>query len=726
MRNEANGRVTPFWRRIGLLLIFLLLFTAPLLAHPQPQQAPEVAPGVEQLAAFGGAPGAVVIQGERAYAGEGAGLAVYDLSAAPQIVRHNFLPLPGLVNHMQLVGQRLYVTVGRVALPAGSTGLYIIDIADPDQPVIQANMRYTSISALAVAEPFVYLIDEHIGMQIVDVSDPSQPRRRGIFPRSPSGYPLYGPMVVSGDRLLIDDNRADSDHGGLLWIDVSDPDNPQLERVEDLPVNGMAVVDGRLFLSSATFDAMWITVRDSATVGNPPGCSSYTYTERPQNVLLVGFTAVGNLVYITNHQDQVIILDFNQPCDAVLAAVIDLSPRGYLSGGHLAADGNRLMVNYYSRDILIETSVFDVSTPSSPQLLAERQAPTGSNLPVATSVSDVFYMQSNAGGLRIIEFKGSEPRISGRVFTDRLIDVYTISGSWGYFSGTRYADSGFPRRLWIAGLSDPYQPEIRGELMLPDAQTRIVHQTGSYVFLSSFGSAANSLHIVDASNPDAPFFLSLIESDSVITSVDTSGNLLFVAVVAFNGADADGRLKIYDISRIDRPVLLSEYPLRGALAGLRARGDRVYVGTQHFEQGMGQFDVVDIGNPLQPVRLGAYETTIRNFVGAFALSGDYAYLDGWYDTITLLDISDPTQLQLSGAIRLPAQNGMYIGADDRLYVGGQGGLRVLRVDPQCLPTPQVYLPLVVRQWENDVAGPFSPLSGRRNGLAIQEVVLDRR
>src|SRR3954467_8712527 len=83
----------------------------------------------------------------------------YPANAAPE--KHN----------VQAIGNRTYYA-------AGSTGLTIFDITDPNNPVQLG--RYDTAgdaSAVAIKNNFAFVADGLFEMQIIDITDPAQPFR---------------------------------------------------------------------------------------------------------------------------------------------------------------------------------------------------------------------------------------------------------------------------------------------------------------------------------------------------------------------------------------------------------------------------------------------------------------------------------------------------------------------------------------------------------------------
>ena len=127
---------------------------------------------VDQL---GGEAWAVAISGTYAYVGFGPRLIVLDVSEpATPTVRGRTEPFPGLIPDVAVAGDYAYVA-------NRSTGLRVVDISDPANPV-EVGFCDTGFNAwgVAVAGDYAYVANSVAGLRVVDVSDPSNPVEVGF------------------------------------------------------------------------------------------------------------------------------------------------------------------------------------------------------------------------------------------------------------------------------------------------------------------------------------------------------------------------------------------------------------------------------------------------------------------------------------------------------------------------------------------------------------------
>jgi len=155
----------------------------------------------------------VAVLGSTAYIGGGEGpIFIVDLTypARPQQIGSFARPGPG--QHLAAAGSWVYVTsLGR---------LDVVDVRDPQQPVVVGSVESRSHKAPIVADHYVYVARETIradegDLQIVSVADPSRPVEVVAIPTGyVSDFAVSGRHVylLGGDRLRV--------------IDVAEPSRP--------------------------------------------------------------------------------------------------------------------------------------------------------------------------------------------------------------------------------------------------------------------------------------------------------------------------------------------------------------------------------------------------------------------------------------------------------------------------------------------------------------------
>ncbi|MGA1875712.1 MAG: MopE-related protein [bacterium] len=179
-----------------------------MLSSPRPSQAQSHTPVIDSLSPQSG------------YAGESTLITLYGHNFSPDtlisLYRENHTPrstyaTPDLINGLYVVGDYAY-------LAAGEAGLLILDISDPEHPMIKGSFDTPGeAQAVYVRGDYAFLADWDEGLEIIDVSDPENPVLK-------KNYDLEG----LAHSLSIDGNYAyiAAGYDGLQIIDITDPNNP--------------------------------------------------------------------------------------------------------------------------------------------------------------------------------------------------------------------------------------------------------------------------------------------------------------------------------------------------------------------------------------------------------------------------------------------------------------------------------------------------------------------
>ncbi len=133
-------------------------------------------------------------------------------------------------------------------------------------------------------------------------------------------------------------------------------------------------------------------------------------------------------------------------------------------------------------------------------------------------------------------------------------------------------------------------------------------------------------------------------------SISVVGNIAYVG----EGAG----LVILDISNLNNPVVLNRLYLANRVRDIFIKDDHVYVAVR--ETGLFIFSIT---TPSAPKQIGFYPVTTGSV--RVAIAGDSAYVMG-YGGFIILDISDPSSIQLLGSYTIPeeAERGIYGGDFD--------------------------------------------------------------
>lgn len=179
---------------------------------------------------------------------------------------------------------------------------------------------------------------------------------------------------------------------------------------------------------------------------------------------------------------------------------------------------------------------------------------------------------------------------------------------------------------------------------------------GKYLFVGS----GNGFKILDISNPAAPSLVSTFNGGGG-SHIYVAGRYLYTDT--FIG---DRIFRIIDLNNIAAPVQVGSLDLGGAVEfglAIQVLGRYAYVGTA--EPGMWRLKVIDISNPAAPVQVGELADGVTPTDDIF-VQGHYAYVTGGWGGAFIVDISDPLN-----PVRTSAKVNMGTNAPEHIFVSGK-------------------------------------------------------
>ncbi len=196
-------------------------------------------------------------------------------------------------------------------LANNNDGLRIIDITDPQNPVLKGNVPESMLGnsqayGVTISGNYAYLANGNAGLRIIDITDPQNPVLKGNVLESLMGSGNAVGVAVSGNYAYLANNTD-----GLRIIDITDPQNPVLKGnvLESLMgsgyANGVAVSGNYAYLANSSdgFRLIDITNPQSPVLkGNVP-------ESMLGNGQAYGVMVSGNYAYIANISDGFRILN---------------------------------------------------------------------------------------------------------------------------------------------------------------------------------------------------------------------------------------------------------------------------------------------------------------------------------------------------------------------------------------------------------------------------------
>jgi hypothetical protein len=511
---------------------------------------------------------------------------------------------PRLVSQTIFMGMTEFTSLSRSAdllFVAGSPGLLICDISDPEDPVFRSWYGDAGWSVIDVAVWGTYAVcafsywkypehpDRTDGVGVIDVSVPSSPQLRGTYEAEPGAAVRQVDVLGDGVAAVCFSNDP-LKKGILSLIDIAlDPGSPrEVGRYErsDLDFAGLAL----------------------------SGNYGYLFQRWP-----------GHLVS----------LDLSQRNAPIV--VSDLEVAGYFH--HLCATGTVLGISQEGHGF----SMYNIVNPGHPSPFGSYDTPDTMDASAngIAAYGDYVYMASGSDGLRVMDVSDlSDPREAGI--------CPALGGDSGLIVSGRYAYGVENAGINIFNISDPRSPSLVAYLGLPCAGPPCdVHYHngiavgGSYAYVTgtqwSGSDMRAMLTIVDVSDPSQPglvkSFLCAYQASSYGAPA-LLGHYLYLAVSDFSQGEDDRRfgLRVIDVAdpRAPREVYfgISDLPLSEG-RNVVLKGGLAFVSGDWLR-------IFDLSNPEVPEPLVFYPLPCWSGI---AVSGSFAYLAS--DKLWIVDVSDP-------------------------------------------------------------------------------------
>lgn len=286
----------------------------------------------------------VAVHGGLVYVAETTGLIAYRVSETGQPEPVGKVGLPGSVRRLAIQDDRAYLAVG-------AQGLFVIDIANPEEMTILA--RYDPpgpVEHVLLRGATAYLAEDRDGLSILDLSEPTRPRRLS----SVSTRGQLRALALHGDRLALAEGT-----GAVRLFDVSRPARPRklFELREADGARDVALRGGVLFVAAGRAGLLVFEPEASSSpIGRLAASSSAT-----------AVSLQGDLALVANGGWGLQIVDIADPTNPQQVGSLRLP--GHPSVRRAFADGVRV---YIAADVG-GLAVAEIPNPRSPKLLYPRE-----------------------------------------------------------------------------------------------------------------------------------------------------------------------------------------------------------------------------------------------------------------------------------------------------------------------------------------------------------------
>lgn len=566
--------------------------------------------------------------------------------------------LVGSLNNTNIGGSRIIVS-GNYAYLVTSNKFVIINITTKTAPVISGSISNASINSnvgFTVSGNYAFVVSGYSPgyFLVLDITSKTSPSLITSISNSGLSYPstlaIYGNYAYVGrgnsssDQvavvditnktapsylgptnftwirdILISGNYAyfASKGGNLSSIDLSATGPLNIFELQSVPIGSWNQNFGSLaksgnILVGVVPGASYIAILDltPSNMVKAPEAASITSgsPNSPDEFHVVGSTAV-----ITDSSGGFWTFDVSNP--AAMTALATNSMNAFSTDSYY--DGTYL---YISLPNSSEIAIWDLSSPANPVLARRFQD--------NTHLSQTKTVQRSGNYVYATSYNGMSIYDATSISSMSFVGIETTSLSWPsrmrVFGNYVYVLDG--TKLYIYDVTTKTAPTLLATLnsaSLNNANDIAV--SGNYAFIATFSGVV----VVDVTTKSAPTVITTFSSAPSGDHIAISGSYAYVA----GGA----KFYVVDISTPATPVLkstLTSGSLGVALSGTNAfRADSTLLGIRSY----------NISNPLAVTATssiafnGYYESTTQ-----VALTGNYAVTVGSYNTLTVTDVSVPS------------------------------------------------------------------------------------
>lgn len=545
----------------------------------------------------------VQVSGSTAYVTDFTGLHIIDVSNPAN---------PVLLSTTETDGQAIGITVSDTTayIADGYSGLHIVDVSNPFAPEFLGNYRSGSARHVVLKNNLAFLCTGR-NFEILNISDPQNIVRRGLI-RLPDS-PIQA--VVDGTKAYVA-----TDSAGLITLDVSNPDNPILIGIDEIPgptansigyALGVQVIDDIAYVAARQSG---LRIYDMSNPTTPPYLGTFDL-EGIHQLQIIGTTA-----YAANRNEGLQIVDIADPANPALI------------GSYKPTDStNSVQVVGTTAYIAARTQGFlivDISDPAQPVLLGSNDIPDFAQS-VAIS-GTTAYVADHRDGFHIFDVSDpTDPVLLGSRDTPGIATHLTIDGT------TLYVSAG-SAGLHILDVSNPAVPILQTTYAI-DAKSR-TQIIGSTAYALGWHTG---LHILDVNDPSSPNLLGTYQHwpwEWFPRDITVVENIAYVADHQESPSFESNGLKLIDVSNPYDPTLLARHDIQYAdyVYGVVVENDSAYIAIA--DRGIYIVDVSDCTPcPADLIKDGVLDFNdvanflvaypMRNYTVDFNQDGSYNYLD---------------------------------------------------------------------------------------------------
>lgn len=522
-----------------------------------------------------------------------------------------------------------------------------------------------------VAQDYAYVATGPFGdgvsycgsLVVMDITEPTAPHVAGMI-RDVGATAVTG----SGDYAYFAWAYYGPPYGssglGFSVADVSTPTSPQItaNRIvfsgmpPDAICHSLAVAGSHAYLA---YGELGLLVFDVSDPQSPQLVNTVVTPGRPRAVVVAG-----NLAYVADGDAGLQVIDVTNPTSPIpLGSTSTSGPAQSvaLAGQHVCVLSTALQV-------------VDVSVPSALQIVAT--VPASGQEVVVTGAHAYVTGQSAwpLSYLTVVDISHPDQPLIVGMAPSPGFDVALGANGFHLF--------GIVDSWWWTGTGGELQVlDITGPVPAPIIGSSGPFHVSDVAVVRELVCAStewSDLRVIDVADPTDPQTVGAVSVPGAL-SVAASGCYAHVGT----GYGYSGLQEI-DISLPSSPQIVGGVPLPAPVRDVCSSGDIAFAAADSVY-------AIDVSNPASPKILGRVDTP--GSARRLAVSGGYAYVAAKDAGLEIVDIDDPTTLQVVGHIDMPTARAVTV-AGEYAYMttgewGGGGSSRLHVVDVSNPASPQI-------------------------------------
>jgi len=255
--------------------------------------------------------------------------------------------------------------------------------------------------------------------------------------------------------------------------------------------------------------------------------------------------------------------------------------------------------------------------------------------------------------------------------------------------------------IYVLDISDPRSPKVIGSMSYSGISDAFLYE--GHLFIGCLGNVL----ILNLDDPGSPTEIASVTLSEYPYNIIVKNDILYVASYSF--------VTLIDISDVENPTKIGELTIEnGDFSKIEAYGNYVYV-TSHYNS----IFIVDFSNPQDPKVIG----NIRSFefITDLYVKDDYLYVSDWNVGVDIFDISDAGSPEVLDKISVETPRSVFSN-DHYLYVSNaSNGVYIFDVLDPVSPKVIGTVDLPDRGFKVVVQDNYAYIADNNEGLVIVDV-----